>query len=139
VKRGDDGHSQLAQQGEDVAAAGPTENSEFVLQADNINVADIQKVGGAKIRRKVLLFNFKANDLGVFVAFRNVVDRNGEAVRLGVCDLDSRENVGSESCNAAFSWQMVGDKRNLSDFIRSFFQVTLSARTINLSGAAPTK
>ena len=122
-----------------MAAAGPTENSEFVLQADNVNVADIEKVGGAKIGRKVLLFNFKANDLGVFIAFRNVVDRNGEALRLRVCGLDSRENIGSECCDAAFSRQMVGDKRNLSDLIRSFFQVTLSARTINLSGAAPTK
>jgi hypothetical protein len=44
VKRNDNGHSQFAQECQDMAAGRPTENAEFVLQADDVHVADVEEV-----------------------------------------------------------------------------------------------
>ena len=46
MKRGDNGHSQFAQERQDVATGGPTENAELVLQADDVHVADVEEVRG---------------------------------------------------------------------------------------------
>ena len=44
MKRGDNGHSQFAQECQDMAAGQPAENAEFVLQADDVHVADVEEV-----------------------------------------------------------------------------------------------
>ena len=66
-----------------------------------------------------------------FIAAGQVVNRNGDALRLGMSGLDCGEHVRGERGDTAFSWQMIGDKRNLADSIRIFFQETLSAGTID--------
>ena len=116
MKGGDDGHSQFAQKRQDVTADRPAENAELVLQADDVHVADIQKVRGTQIGRQVLLLNLEANHLRVLVASRNVVDRYGEALALGVRTLDGGQQVGGESGNAALARQVVADKSDLADF-----------------------
>ena len=95
MKRGDDGHPQFAQERQDVAAGRPAENAELVLQADDVHVADIEEVRGAQIGRQVLLLNFEANHLRVFVAARDVVDRHGEALALR--DARSRRRPASRT------------------------------------------
>src|SRR5208337_1897801 len=104
MKRCDDGHSQFAQECQDVTAGRPAENAELVLQADDVHVADVQEVSGTQIRRQVLLLNLEANHLRVLVASRNVVDRYGQALALGVRALDGGQQVGSERSNAALAW-----------------------------------
>jgi hypothetical protein len=44
MKRSDNGHSQFAQECQDMAASLPAENAEFVLQADDVHVADVEEV-----------------------------------------------------------------------------------------------
>jgi hypothetical protein len=44
MKRSDNGHSQFAQECQDMAAGRPAENAELVLQADDVHVADIEEV-----------------------------------------------------------------------------------------------
>jgi len=46
MKRDDDGHSQFAQECQDVAASRAAENAELVLQADDVHVADVEEVRG---------------------------------------------------------------------------------------------
>ena len=44
MKRSDNGHSQFAQECQDMAAGRPAENAELVLQADDVHVADVEEV-----------------------------------------------------------------------------------------------
>ena len=120
VQRGDDGHSQFAQQRQNVTAGGPAENAELVLQADDVHVADVEKIRGAQIGRQVLLLNFEANYFRVLVATLDVVDRHRETLALRMRGCDGRQQVGRERGNAALARQMVADKSDLADF-RTFF------------------
>src|SRR5712692_1537573 len=120
MKRYDNGHSQFAQECQDVTAGGPAENAELVLQADDVYVADVEKVRGTQIGRQVLLLDFEANHLRVLVATRNIVDRHCEALALGMRACDGSKQVRCERSNAAPAWQVVANKSNLADF-RSFY------------------
>jgi multidrug efflux pump subunit AcrB len=68
MQRCDDRHPEFAQKSQDMTARCPAEYPELVLETDDINVADIEKVGGSQIGREILLFNLEMNDLRVFVA-----------------------------------------------------------------------
>ena len=68
VERGDDRRFQFAQQRQQVAAGRPAENSELVLDRDNVHVAGVQEVGGAPVRIQVLLLNLEANDVRIPIA-----------------------------------------------------------------------
>ena len=116
MERGDDGHSQFAQECQDVTAGGPAENAELVLQADDVHVADVQEVRGAQIGRQVLLLNLEANYFRVLVATLNVVDRHCETLALGMRGCDGRKQVGRERGDAAFARQVVADKSDLANF-----------------------
>ena len=105
-----------------MTAGRPAENAELVLQADDVHVADIEEVRGAQIGRQVLLLNFEANHLRVLVAARNVVDRYGEALALGVRACDGGKQVGRERGNAALARQVVADKSDLADFRSAFHE-----------------
>jgi hypothetical protein len=61
MKGSDNGHSQFAQECQDVAAGWPAENAELVLQADNVHVADVEEVRSTQIRRQILLLNLEVN------------------------------------------------------------------------------
>src|SRR5947209_14120534 len=138
MQRCDDRHSQFSEERQDVTASRPAKNTELVLQADDIHIADVEKVRGAPIGRQVLLLNFEANHLRILVATRNVVDRYGEALALGMRAGDRRKQVRRERRNAALSRQVVAHKSDLSD-CRRVFQAILSAVTMKRSGAGPTK
>ena len=142
VQRGDDGHSQFAQQRQNVAAGRPAENAELVLQADDVHVADVEEIRRAQIGRQVLLLDLEANHFRIIVAARNVVDRHGEALALRIRAGDGGKQVGRERGDAALARQIVADKSDLADFrVLSHDSCSwiLSARTMNRSGAAPTK
>ena len=118
----------------------PSVNSEFMLHADDVHVTDVEKAGGAQIGRQVLLLVLEANHLRVFLAVGEVIDRYGKAFGVWMRARDGGEKVGGERSNAALARQMVAYEGDFADFgfLHNVFQ-SLSARTINLSGAAPTK
>jgi hypothetical protein len=116
MKRGDDGHSQFAQECQDVTTDRPAENAELVLQADDVHVADVEEIRSAQIGRQVLLLDFETNHLRVLVAILNVIHRDGEALALGMRACDSGKQIGREGGNAALARQVVADKSNLADF-----------------------
>ena len=76
-----------------MTAGGPAENAEFVLQADDVHVADVEKVRGTQIGRQVLLLDLEAHYFRIFVATRDVVDRYGEALALGIRAGDGGKQV----------------------------------------------
>ena len=124
MQRGDNGHSQFAQERQDVTAGGPAENAELVLQTDDVHVADVEEVRGAQIGRQVLLLNLEANHFRVIVAALDIVDRHRETLALGMRGCDRGQQIGRERGNAALARQMVADKSDLADF-RSFFHESL--------------
>ena len=103
-----------------MTTGGPAENAELVLQADDVHVADVEEVRGAQIGRQVLLLNLEANHFRVLVATRNVIDRHGEALALGMHGRYGGKQVRRERGNAALAWQVVANKRDLANS-RSFF------------------
>ena len=106
-----------------MTTGGASENAELVLQAYDVDVADIEEVGGAQVGRQVLLLNLKANHLGVFVATRNIVDRHCEALALGMGAGDGGQQVGGEGSDAAFARQVVADESDFMDFRNGFHPV----------------
>src|SRR5712691_3609377 len=122
MKRCDDRHSQFPQECQNVTTGRPTENTEFVLQADDIHIANVEEVRRTQIGRQVLLLNLEANHFRVLVAARNVVDRHGQALALGVRACDGGKQVGRERSNATLAWQVVADESDLTDFRIAFHQ-----------------
>jgi len=63
-----------------------------------------------------LFFNLKADDIGIFIAARDIIHRYGETLTLRIRTRYRREKVGGERSNAALSWQMVTNKSNFVNF-----------------------
>ena len=93
VKGRDDRHSEFAQQGENVTADVTAEDAKFMLQTNDVDVADIEKLGCAQIRGEFLFFNLKANYFRIFVTSLEIVycDRKTLAFRISTCH--SRKQV----------------------------------------------
>ena len=52
------------------------ENAEFMLQAYDVHIADVQKIRSPQVRRQVLFFDLEADYLGIVVSVFDVVDGN---------------------------------------------------------------
>jgi hypothetical protein len=88
MQGGDHGHFQFPQHGQNVAANRATEYAELMLQAYDVYIADIEKIGSSQVRRQVLFFDFEANYLGIIVPALYVVDGNAKALALRIFVLD---------------------------------------------------
>ncbi len=78
------GMRKFAQQRENVAARSPAEDAVFELQADHIDVVDVQEVGGAEIRIDVLFDELEAHAGRIVVALFRIVDGQRDARRAAV-------------------------------------------------------
>src|SRR5258708_7397447 len=122
MKRCDDRYSQFPQECQDVTTGRPTEDTEFVLQADDIHVTNVEEVRRTQIARQILFLNLEANHLGVLVPPWNVVNRNGQALALGVRAGDGGKQVGRKRSNATLAWQVVADESDFADFRIAFHE-----------------
>ncbi len=68
-------------------------NTELVLEANDVHVADVQKVGGSEIGRQILFFNFEADHVWIFVGAGNIVYRNRKALALRIGSRNRRQQV----------------------------------------------
>ena len=98
-----------------MAAGRPAKYSILVLQANNINVADIQEVRRTQIRRQILLFYLETNDVGVCIRLSEVIDSNRETLAHRVFGGHCLEQVRRKCRDAALTGQMSAQKRDLSD------------------------
>jgi hypothetical protein len=98
-----------------VAAGRPAEDSELVLDRDNIHVAGVQEVGSPPVRLKILLFNLEANDIRILIAPVDIIDRHREAPAARMPRRHRLKQVGCKRGNAAFARQVVADERDGSN------------------------
>jgi len=98
-----------------VASGRPAEDSELVLDRDNIHVAGVEEVGSPPVRAKFLLLNLEANDIRILIAPINIIDRHREAPAARMQRCHGLKQVGCERGNPAFARQVVADKRNGSN------------------------
>src|ERR1039458_10657507 len=86
-----------------------------MLNAYDVYVVDVDEVRGAMVRRQILLFNLKSDDIRIIVPTLNVIYRHREALGLGVSRRHRGEQVGCESSDAALARQIIAKKRHLSN------------------------
>ena len=98
-----------------MAAGAPAEDAVLVLQAHEIDVVDVQEVGGAAIGVDVLLRQFEADAGRIVVARLGVVDGQGDARRLDALDGDGLAQVGREGGDAALARQVIADEGDAFD------------------------
>ncbi len=84
-------HFQLAQHGQNVAADRASENAELMLQANDVHIADVEKISRPQVRRQVLFFDLEANHFWIVVPALYVVDRNAKALALRILVLHGRQ------------------------------------------------
>jgi hypothetical protein len=84
MERRYDRHSQFAKKCQNVRSGGTKVNPEFVLQAHDIHVADVEEVCRAHIGSQVLFLNFKTDRFRVIVAAFDVIHRDAEALALRI-------------------------------------------------------
>jgi hypothetical protein len=118
VQRGHDRHPQLTQQGEDVAARGPAEDAKLVLHTKGIHPGDVEEIGGAQIRRQILLGDLETDLRRVIVAVLEVVHRHDRTLNGRKRGRDGAAQVRREGGNAAFARQVISEERDFAETIR---------------------
>ena len=111
----DNRHAQLTQESENVTAHSSTVDPVFVLQTDEIDIIDIQKVGSAAIRFYVLLHEFKSDAVWIRIALHNVVNGQRDTCCLTKLRSDSFTQIGGEGSDAAPARQIITNKCNSVD------------------------
>ena len=115
VERRHHRHADVAQQREDVPPRLAAEDAVLVLQRDDVDVAEVEKVGRAAIGIEVLLLELELHFPRVVVAFGDVVDRHDAAVDRRVLGGDRAEQVGGEGGDAALARQVVADEAEFAE------------------------
>ena len=140
VQRRHDRHSQFPQQPQDMAARGSAENSKLMLQTHDVRVSDVEKIRRPLIGGQILLLNLKPNHVRVLVAVIDIVNRNGEAVLLGVFGGHCPKQVGRKRRDAAFARQIIAQKCDLPNircFLHRFSALRLRPPCLPLLSTSP--
>ena len=116
VKGGDNRHSQVADQAQDVAAGHSAIDPIFVLQTDEIRVGEVKKIGRAEIAGQVLLVDFKAYFRRIVVTIVPVVDGDHRIFRVRKTLGDRGIHVMRERGNTALAGQIITHECNFVDF-----------------------
>src|ERR1051326_595990 len=86
-----------------------------MLDRDHVHFAAVEEAGRAAVGFEVLLVNLVADHVRILVARLDVINRHREATVLGMPRRHSPEQVRGEGGNAAFSRQVVAEKRDGSN------------------------
>ena len=89
MQRRDDRHADHAQSRKQVVAGRSAKDSEFVLEAQNIRVAEVEKVGGAAVSLQVFFGYFKPDFGRIIVALWPVGYRNDRDI--GAWDIGKKQ------------------------------------------------
>ncbi len=132
MQRGHDRHPQVTNQPDDVTAGRPAVDAVFMLDAHDIGVGEIEKIGGAQVRVDLLFFDFEACLRRILIARGDVVDRQHEAVGAWILSGDRRAEIIGESRDSALPRQIVADECDLLDVAISFHRWHESSRVRRL-------
>jgi hypothetical protein len=110
MQRRDDRHPHRVQRREQVVAGLSAKDSKFVLDAQNIRVAEVEKVGGAAVSQQVLFGYFKPDFGRIVVALRPVVYCNDRTLERGILGRNSTVKVGGKGGDPALARHVIAKK-----------------------------
>ncbi len=99
-----------------------------MLQANDIDIADVEKIGGAQVAGKILLVNLKSHDLRILISCFGVVHRNAETLTLWIRICDRSEDIRRKRGDATLTRKMIADKGDLAH-LGCFFHEPLGCET----------
>ena len=109
VQRGDKRHVQPAQEFQNMRARTAAKDSIFMLQANQIDIAEIQEVGGLAVGRQIILGQFEAYPSRITVALFGIVHRKSQQLRRAVFRMNGVAQIGCECRNSTMSWKIVAN------------------------------
>ena len=128
VQRGNDRHSQVAQQGQNMPARRPAVEAVLVLQAYHVYVAEVEKIGRPAVRIEILLGKLEADFRRIAVAFVDVVHGTHGAIDRRILTGHRMAQVRGEGGNTAFARQIIADEGDFSYFRHSYHRDLLCRR-----------
>ena len=78
-----DRHAKLSEKSQKMAAGRAAENSVFMLHADNINLADVEKLRGHPVIGKFVLIDLKSHSFRIWISLGFVIHGKRPAVYVG--------------------------------------------------------
>ena len=96
-----------------MAAGRPAENPEFVLQANDVGITDIEEIRCPQIGGQILFLDFETNFRRILVATLKIVDRNRETLGPRLVGDHGGQEVGGECGDAAFAGQVIAEESDL--------------------------
>ena len=109
MQRRDERHVQPAQEFEDVCACSAAKDSIFVLKTNQIDIAEIQKVGGLPVGGEIVLGQFEAYSGRIAVALFRIVHWKSQQLGRAVFRVDGVAQIGRERRNSTLSRKIVAD------------------------------
>ena len=110
MERGVDRCPDVAHQFEHVSAGGAAEDAVFVLQGDDVDVREIQELGGPLVGRHVGVGALEPHLGGILVGSSAVVHRHDETIGLREVGSDGVAHVAGERGDAATARGVVADE-----------------------------
>jgi len=96
-----------------VVACGPAVDAELVLDGYNLDIVDVQELGGTPIRVQLLFIDFETNARWVLVAFRPVIYRANGALSLRIFSGNFFSNIRCEGGNASTTRHVVAKEGDI--------------------------
>jgi hypothetical protein len=90
----------------------PAKNAELMLQADKVDIVDVQEISSTAIRFKVPLRKFKSNAAWILITIIGVVDWQGNTGCPLIGSSDCFAQIGGECCDAAPAREIIADECN---------------------------
>src|SRR6202040_3846481 len=107
VQRRHHRHMKVAQKSQHVASSRSAVDSKFVLNRDDFDVVDIQKVGSPAVGIELDLVNLKSDPGRIIIAFRMIIHCADDALAIRKFRGHGLANVSGEGRNAASTRKMV--------------------------------
>ncbi len=95
-----------------MAAVRPPVDAELVLDADDVDLVDVEEVGGELIVAHAAVADLEAHLVGVAIAFRPVGHGHGEAIAPRSLGRDRAQEVSRERRDAAPTRHVIPDDRD---------------------------
>jgi hypothetical protein len=115
VQRADDRNPQVAHEGQHMPTRCAAVDAELMLQTNHVDISKVQVVGRPPVGCQFLFLNFEA-DLGrIVVAAFDVVDRNDNALNVGILACHRIAQVERKRGDATFAWHVIGHEGDLAN------------------------
>ncbi len=112
VQRGHHRHLQSAQQMQDMASGRAAENSILVLQADHVDIVEVQEFRGLLIRGHVILRQRPSHSCGIVISLFRIVHRQRQQPGRAIFSRDGLAQVGGEGGDSTMTRKIIANHRD---------------------------